>query len=154
MNFAVDTYVSMAEAEAYFGTRLDVAAWTSATATQKKAALVTAAQALEQYNWVGHIADPQQPLAWPRVGTYFEPRLGYATELSGVPKRVKHAQLELAYHYLNNDGVLDSSGGVREVQVGPIVVKGVEAPSATSEIAHKLLAPLVLNTSRHWWRAN
>lgn len=150
-----NSYVTLAEAEAYFAARLDVAAWTEASESQKEQALVTAAMSMETFNWVGIISDENQPLAWPRVGTCFEPRLGYMIELSGVPNRVKHAQLELAYHLLNNDGVLDSISSVKSVKVGPIAVEGIKSPSTVSEIASRTLSPLLQNSgATAVWRAN
>ena len=150
-----NSYVSLAEAEAYFLTRLDVAAWTEASEEMKEAALVTATRELEHYRWVGTIADPSQLLAWPRNGRFFDPRAGYVRDLSGVPSRVKQGQMELAYHFLTNDGVLDSSGRVSEVKVGPISVKGIETASVTGEVAYSILSPLLATAGGNaWWRAN
>lgn len=154
MNSA-DSYVTLDDANSYFQSRLDVAAWTEATTELKGQALVTAAMALERYKWVGIIADPAQPLAWPRIGQFFDPRAGYVVPLSGVPTRVKHAQMELAYHYLNNDGVLDDTGSVTKVQVGPIKVEGISSASGSSAVAYNLLAPLLAGGGTNsWWRAN
>lgn len=150
-----NSYVSVAEAEAYFSTRLDTAAWDDAGSELREEALVTAAATMEQYSWVGRISDPEQALAWPRVGSYFDPRAGYVVPLDGVPKRVTLAQMELAYHFLNNDGVLDTAGSVKDVKVGPIEVKGIGSISSTSEIAYQYISPLLAaGGSRTWWRAN
>ena len=152
---AADSYVTMDEANSYFQSRLDVAAWTESTEPMKQQALVTAASALERYKWVGVIADPDQPLAWPRIGQFFDPRAGYVVPLKGVPKRIKTAQMELAYHYLNNDGVLDDSGSVKSVQVGPIKVEGIASASASSSIVYNLVSPLLAGgDTNSWWRAN
>ena len=151
-----NSYVSLAEADEYFASRLDVAAWTEATSELRESALVTAAMALEQYTWVGVIADPVQALAWPRKGSYFDPRMGYTVALTdSVPERIRRAQMELAYHFLHNDGVLDSNGTVTEVQVGPIAVKGIQVASRTSAVAYQFISPLLANGGkRTWWRAN
>jgi len=150
-----NSYVTLVEAEAYFASRLDVAAWVEATASQKEQALVTAAGSMESFDWVGVITNPDQPLAWPRVGSYFEPRFGYTTPLIGVPNRVKNAQLELAYHLLNNDGILDDTAAVKNVKVGPIEIEGIRAPSTVSSIASRTLRPLLRNSGvATVWRAN
>lgn len=154
MNSA-DSYVTVEEADAYFNTRVDVAAWQEADVPLKEQALLTAAAALERYQWVGVIADPSQPLAWPRVGSYFDPRAGYIVPLSGVPRGVKHAQMELAYHYINNDGVLDEGTSATKVQVGPIKVEGIVTASRSTSIVHQLVSPLLAKgSSNMWWRAN
>lgn len=155
MSTVPNSYVTMADAEEYFSNRLDVAAWTEASLELREQALVTATMALERYVWIGRVVDVNQPLSWPRTGSFFDPRLGYTVDLSGIPQRIKTAQLELAYHYLNNDGVLDSGGGVSEVKVGPIHVKGIESPSIASVVAQNYLAPLLASAGgRQWWRAN
>lgn len=149
-----NSYVSLVDAEAYFADRLDAAAWTEATETQKSQALVTAASSLEQYPWVGSIVDPSQPLAWPRNGQYFDPRSGTMSQLNGIPSRVTVAQMELAYHLLNNDGLLDETDTVEEVRVGPITVKGVSRSSLKNQTIRSLLTPLLRTDSVAVWRAN
>lgn len=149
-----NSYVTLDEAEAYFANRLDAAAWDEAKEVQKEQALVTAAQTMETLDWVGSIVDPSQPLAWPRKGYFFDPRLGYTVEIDDIPARVKTAQMELAYHLLNNDGVLDTGGGVKSVKVGPIEITGIRSASAVSSVASKMLSPLLNNRGAAVWRAN
>lgn len=156
MEVGTDTYVTLEEANTYFSSRLDAAAWDEATDPLKEQALVTATRSLEKEKWVGVIADFNQSLAWPRVGEFFDPRAGATRPLEGVPARVKEAQLELAYHLLQNDGVLDESGSVDEVQVGPIKLKGIAQASSSSSIVYSLVSPLlaVKASGAMWWRAN
>lgn len=63
------SYLDVAEASAYFTTRLYTAAWTAATDdTVRAAALVMATRAVDRLPLAGVPVDPEQPLAFPRVG--------------------------------------------------------------------------------------
>jgi hypothetical protein len=152
-----NSYVTVEEADAYFADRLDAAAWTAADATQKAQALVTATAYLDELRWTGTAVSESQSLAFPRVTEYFDPRLGTSIYLEGntVPSRITKACTELAYHLLNNDGLLDETGGVRDISIGPITLTGISnAPKIPSNIK-RLITPLVVNSgSNPWWRAN
>ncbi|RLA25769.1 MAG: hypothetical protein DRQ62_01540, partial [Gammaproteobacteria bacterium] len=71
-----NAYADLSEAETYFADRLDVAAWTAADDPTKSQALVTATLYLENMNWTGNVVSDSQALAFPREGTYFDPRMG------------------------------------------------------------------------------
>jgi hypothetical protein len=153
----VNAYADRNDADAYFADRLDVAAWTAASDTSKDQALVTASLALNDYEWVGIAASEDQTLAWPRSGSYTEPVLGYATQLddTAVPDRVLNATYELAHHLLNNDGLLDDTGSVRELQVGQIHLSIRSMPSTLPPVVLRLLKPMLSRGgSNAWWRAN
>ncbi len=150
-----NAYANVAEADDYFADRLDVAAWIEADATQKAQALVTAALYLENLNWVGVVVSESQALAFPRAGSYFDPRIGYAVSLpTTVPERIIKAQYELAYHFLNNDGLLDNAGGVDSLNVGTISLTNIRPASRIPETVRQLIRPLLTNADRVWWRAN
>ena len=151
-----NSYGTIAEANAYFEDRLDVAAWAKADETIKSQALVTASALLNDYNWVGTAISDSQLLAFPRVGSYFDPRLGLAVSLtSAIPTRVTNASYELAYHLLNNDGVLDSTGTLKDITVGSISLNIRTDPETVPSIVRKLIKPLLVNAgSNMWWRAN
>lgn len=151
----VNAYSTVDDADAYFANRLDVAAWTEATDPQKEQALVTATLYLEDIQWVGVVISEAQPLAFPRAGTYFDPRLGYSSTLpETVPERVLRAQYELAYHVLNNDGLLDDTGVVDTLNLGTITLNKIKAPQRIPPVVHRIIRPLVVNSGRTWWRAN
>jgi hypothetical protein len=152
-----NSLATVAEADAYFADRLDAAAWTSASDTLKSQALVTATSMLNDMAWAGVAVSESQNLAFPRVGSYFDPLLGFAVALDGVttPERIIKGVYELAYHLLNNDGVLDNTGGVESIEVGPIKLTNIKAPNAVPLVARRLISPLLLNGgSSLWWRAN
>lgn len=63
-----NTYATSAEADAYFTTRLDAAAWTAATEAQRNQALQEAFRALEALRYVGAPFVAAQTAQWPRTG--------------------------------------------------------------------------------------
>lgn len=153
----VNSYVTVAEADDYFSDRLDVAAWVSADAAQKSQALVTASGVLDAMTWIGTAISIDQPLSFPRNGSYFDPRLGQHTTIDGttVPSRVVQATRELAHHLLNNDGILDDNGLVSDMQIGSINLSKIRAPNLIPANVKRLIKPLLLNSgSNSWFRSN
>jgi hypothetical protein len=152
----VNSYATVDEAEIYFLDRLDVVAWTSAPIEQRSQALVTATSMLDELQWVGTAISDSQSLAFPRSGQYFDPRLGTTVYLdNNVPNRVINATYEQAYHLLNNDGLLDEIGVVKDLSVSSIKLENIRLPSRISASAKRLLKPLMINNSSNlWWRAN
>ena len=151
-----NSFVSLADAVAYFADRLDVAAWIAATDAIKSQALVTATLQLNDLSWIGTAISESQPLAFPRSGTYFDPRLGYEVSLPRtVPSRILTATYELAYHLLNNDGLLDDSGTVSNLNISSISLQIKSFPSTIPPVVKRIIAPLLVNAgANHWWRAN
>jgi hypothetical protein len=151
-----NSYVDLYDADDYFDGRVDVAAWSSSSELMKTQALLTAAQIMDNQHWIGIALDDSQPLSFPREGWYFEPRLGKWIELTGIPKRIKNAQLELAYHLLNNDGLLDDTGSVKNIQVDTLVLTDIKPPRRIPNFVGDILRPLLQSASQAhmWWRAN
>lgn len=152
-----NSYATVAEADAYFGDRLDVAAWTSATELQKAQALVTATSLLNELPWTGVAVSDSQMLSFPRSGVYFDPRLGKDITLAEdqVPTRIVTATYELAYHLLNNDGLLDDTGTVQNLSLGSISLTKVLNANKIPMVVRNLIKPLQYNSgSNFWWRAN
>jgi hypothetical protein len=152
-----NSYVTASEADTYFSTRLDVAAWTAADVTEKEKALVTASGVLDGLIWTGVAVSELQPLAFPRRGSYFDPRIGLRAVLDGstIPARVETATKELAYHLLNNDGILDDMGNVNDMSIGQINLSTIRAPNLVPSVVKRLIKPLLANAGQNsWWRAN
>lgn len=152
-----NSYATVSEADSYFEDRLDVAAWTSATVTQKAQALVTATAYLNDLNWIGIAVSDSQTLAFPRTGAYFDPRLGMDVSLdeTSVPTRIITATYELAYHFLNNDGLLDDTGTVENLSLGNISLQNIYNPNKIPLHIKRLIQPLQQNRGANlWWRAN
>jgi len=151
-----NSFVTREEANTYFTDRLDVAAWTTAPDAQKDQALVTATRLLNNMKWTGVAISDSQALVFPRSGTYYDPKLGYVTTLpSTVPTRITEATFELAYHLLNNDGLLDNTGTVSSLNVGQISLTIKTEASKIPSVVTGLINPLLIRGgSSTWWRAN
>lgn len=152
----VNSYESLADADLYFTDRLDAAAWVDATPELRSQALVTATMLLEDEPWAGVVVSTSQNLAHPRTGDYFEPRLGSTVSLNSVhaTKRVRIAEYELAYHLLNNDGLLDSIGGVDSISVGGIGLTDIRTAARIPRTVKQQIKPLLVRGTNSWWRAN
>ena len=153
----VNSYATVESADLFFADRLDVTAWAEATPTAKGQALTTATQMLDDMLWAGTAVDGSQALAFPRVCEYFDPKVGSLIYLDGstIPDRIVRATLELAYHLLNNDGLLDSSGAVSEIAIGPIKLNGLKSVSKVPSNVRNIIKPLLVNAGAStWWRAN
>ena len=154
----VNSYATVATADSYFEDRLDAAAWDAASVELKSKSLVTASLMLNEIRWVGKAASPTQRLSFPREGSYYDTMLESPVTLSSllVPARIIEATYELAYHLLNNDGLLDSVASVTDIEIGPIKLSSIRAPAKFPNIVRRLFGPLEVSASSNgsWWRAN
>jgi hypothetical protein len=151
----VNSYATVAEADAYFGDRLDADAWTAASDERKAQALVTATSLLDGLSWQSTVVSESQDLAHPRVGEYLDPKLGLYVSMATVVKRVINACFEWALHLLTNVGVLDETGGIDSLGVTGINLTKIRATPRMPETVRSLVRPLLVNLgSRAWWRAN
>jgi hypothetical protein len=151
-----NSYVDVSEADAYFDTRMDAAAWGLASTSLKEQALVTATSILDDLYWVGTVVSETQLLAFPRTGAYFDPKIGTLVSLPDVcPDRIVRATFELAYHMLNNDGLLDENGTVQNLKVGTIELSDILKPDVLPIYIRRIIKPLRVNSgSTIWFRAN
>lgn len=117
----VDVYADLAEADAYFATRL-VGDWAAASVGEREAALLRATAFLDgRYRWIGHRAEAEQLLGWPRLNAVdFEGRTH-----RGIPVSVKHACAELAWVALGQDLAPQADRGGRVVaeRVGTVELR-------------------------------
>jgi hypothetical protein len=154
----VNSNATVTEANAYFENRLDVAAWTEAPDLQKEQALCTATFMLDELDWIGVATDPAQSLAHPRKdGEYFDPKLGILVLLisTDVDKRVIKATYELAYHLLNNDGLLDNTGLIKDLELSGLKLSVIRPADKIPMVVKTLIKPLLRNSGkRTWWRSN
>jgi len=152
----INSYATVEEADAYLQERLDVAAWDNADSDQKSKALVTATAILDGLDWIGVAVSEDQTLAFPRTATYYDPLVGNYVDLTtSVPLRIVKATYEIAYHLLNNDGLLDDTGSVRTISVSGVVLDTIVKPNKIPNTASNLIRPLLLNRGSYsWWRAN
>ena len=117
-----NSYVTLAEADAYFEGRLDVSEWDAATTDNQNRALVMATNRLEQEDYFGTPTDSDQRLKWPRSGVWDSD--GRVWDQDEVPRPVKEATYELALALTVGDLELKDTGleGFRNVAVGALNV--------------------------------
>lgn len=164
-----NSYVSCAEAEDYFETRIDSSAWHAADDEDKENALITATRIADENLFVGSAVSLNQNLAWPRKGaTYFDPKYGdYVTpDSTEIPKRIKFATLELAYEMLVTENLLNPSDqSFEEITIGPITLKDsdgdrVRQPARTVPRLYTQYLKVLTQRGQPgsgggmWWRAN
>jgi hypothetical protein len=147
-----NSYVTLAEATAYFEGRLPSTAWDSQSAFQLKA-LVTACRRLDREDFLGQQSTKAQALQFGRTGV--ETPYGDQYLASEIPKCLKDAQCELAYSYIVDPAVdpaavLETSI-LESVSVGPLAVAfrdfGAFASLPLPTSVRDLIAPLCGSTS-------
>lgn len=116
-----DSYVSVAEADAYWAKRPG-SAWGAAPNAEREGALVRATGYVDaEYAWRGTRATAVQALDWPRYDVVLD---GYPLDGTTIPRPVKDAVCEMALKALAGDLVGDvSPQQVVEQTVGPITRK-------------------------------
>lgn len=135
-----NTYVTQAEADAYFAARLPLPTpW--GNAADPTAAIAMAARVLDSYGqlrrvvsadklyyvtsraWSGAPATTTQRLAWPRTGMFDQN--GNAILSNVIPQALKDAQAELAGQLIITDTTLDNAvavQGITSVKAGSVAV--------------------------------
>lgn len=150
-----NSYVTVGEADTYLADRIDVTAWTSTSSTRKAQALVTATSYLDGLNWLGTAVSADQPLAFPRVVEVFDPRAGTVISLDGstVPSRITKATIELAFHLISNENILNVPSAASDLEVGSIKLTNLKSSPVITPLVSNLIRPLRLNGNT-WFRAN
>jgi hypothetical protein len=154
----VNSNATVTEADTYFENRLDVAAWSAVADTTKEQALCTATFMLDELDWIGVATDPAQSLAHPRKdGEYFDPKFGILVPFIStvVDQRVMKATYELALHLLNNEGLLDNTGLIKDLELSGLKLSVIRPADKIPMVVKTLIKPLLRNSGkRTWWRAN
>lgn len=121
-----NSYLSVADADAYIAAYVGNASWASASTATKERALMAATQCLDaeyEGRWRGRKASSTQALSWPRVGGVDND--SYAIEWNAVPENLKRACAELALRVVLGDellGVVAQPGDVasESKSLGPL----------------------------------
>lgn len=138
-----NSYLTVAEADAYFETRLQATRWTSIVDdVVKETALIMATRVIDsRICFTGVAATGTQALAWPRAGMFN--RNGFAIGEDVVPQALKDATAELAYMLLASDVTLESDAavqGISRIKAGPVdisfrdSIESRDVPSNVSEL--------------------
>jgi len=161
-----NSYVSIADADTYFETRIDSANWVDAEDEIKEQALVTATALIDDNAWIGSAVSSSQALAWPRKNAiYNDDRLGLQVTIAEdeIPSRVKTAVYEQALHLVNNEDVLMGQTQTFEsISVGSISISDSNGDTTKTPMkpstALKPIRPLIrkgsMGQGAGWWRAN
>ena len=107
---ASNSYVTLAEADAYASSQPWATQWGTYSDGQKTVALYQGVRWLETLIWVGLRCDPStddanlpQALAWPRHDAVCD---GVKAACGGIPPQIKNAQVELAFQFLLNPAAI------------------------------------------------
>ena len=161
-----NSYVTVADADAYFETRIDSAEWVTSSEDVKEQALVTATSLVDDKSWIGYAVSSSQALAWPRKeAKYYDPKMGQEISIADneIPDRVKTAVYEQALHLVNNEDLLAGTTQTFEsISVGSISLtdsnSDVTRTSISPSVVMKPIRPLIRKGTSgigsEWWRAN
>lgn len=134
-----NVFCTLAEAEAYIETLVFPGSWSTATDTQKQAALVQAARLMGTLPWRGRKSSSTQALSWPRLG--MADADGYTIDSGVVPKAIKDANAEYAMRLLAKDCAADSKYGIAVGSIKtPDKRRGLFPPSVTDLVRVFLVA--------------
>lgn len=146
---AVDSnsYLSVAEADAYFENSLNAVAWT-VDDEKKGQALVSATRLIDaKYKFKGVKTDQLQALAFPRYGVYNLD--GWSYDDNEIPRRLKNAIAELALSLLTTTDPTfadPATAGIKKVSAGAVSVefdkddRSTTIPDAISDLIGHLVA--------------
>jgi len=164
-----NSFVTLNEADSYFEDRMDASAWADAEDCLKEQALVTATLQLDEMPFGGQVVLNSQLLSFPRSGQFRDPSRGTREAFSSAYvftadndeteaslnrdiRLLRRATYELAYHLINNEGLMDKTGSFENIQVGSIkITEVVDASSFPTQI-RKILTPLLSGGSTRYWR--
>lgn len=138
-----NSYVAVADADAYFSRHSVAAKWAPLANDAKETALITAARALDYgVTWKGLRVTAEQAMQWPRKCVKISTGL---VEEDVVPAQVKMAQMEIAaLVVVGGDRMADpSTAGLKSAVLGKGALE-VEFDSSTTRTLLGTAAPLML----------
>ena len=121
---SANSFVTLAEANAYFETTPDDSNWVDKTDDQKNRALISATRFIDDFEFYGDRCTTTQALKWPRKEYKVD---GIELVCTLIPDEDKVATFELARALANNTTALTGSKGTdgtyQEVKLGDLEVK-------------------------------
>lgn len=148
---SANSFVSVAEADAYVETRLNSSAWTGDDA-KKKAVIEATREISALTGWIGNRVDDTQALSWPRQGAVNPDSPNCSLfETNEIPQAVKDATSELAFQFLkagtSDVAAIDPNQNVQEKTVDVLTTVYFEPSQRTTGFARfprvmQLLGPL------------
>lgn len=129
-----NSYVTQAEANAYFLDRMHSSSWEDED--DKDKLLISSSQMLDWYmNWKGSKMTVAQAMQWPRTEA-IRPD-GTEIEDDVIPPEIKIAVYELALSSIEADRTIDDPlAGIGQLKAGSLMIKaGPEKPNQTNKKA-------------------
>lgn len=116
-----NSYVTLAEATAYFSERAHADAWDDFI--NQEALLITSSRMLDWYvRWKGNKSSITQSMQWPRTEA-IRPN-GVIVDTDIIPEEVKVAVFELALSSVESDRTEESAmAGLEQVKAGSLMIK-------------------------------
>jgi hypothetical protein len=119
-----NSYVTLADADAYFETTPDSGTWTDKTNDQKNRALISATRWIDALSFYGDRCTDTQALKWPREDYTVD---GVDLACTLIPDGIKTATYELARAFANDTTAITGTSGTTgiydEVKLGDLQVK-------------------------------
>ena len=120
---AANSYVTLAEANAYFETVPHDEHWTGSD-DKKNRVLITATRYLDNFEYYGTRCSTTQALKWPRKDYKVD---GVKIDETYIPQPIKNATFELAHSLLEKGealvGTTGTQGTYEQVELGDLKVK-------------------------------
>lgn len=130
-----NSYVTLAEADAYFETVPNSSTWDDKTDDQKNRSIISATRWIDSLNFYGDRCDTSQALSWPR-NNYHVDRIELTC--SEIPTEIKYATYELARALANDTDAITGNTGTTglydEVKLGELQVKYNKQSQATGTV--------------------
>jgi len=130
-----NSYVTLAEADAYFETVPNSSTWDDKTDDQKNRSIISATRWIDSLNFYGDRCDTSQALSWPR-NNYHVDRIELTC--SEIPTEIKYATYELARALANDTDAITGNTGTTglydEVKLGELQVKYNKESQATGTV--------------------
>ena len=125
---SANSFVTLAEAQAYMDARLNGDTWTAASTDTQNRALVEATRDISNKDFGGRRVTVTQSLSWPRWGALDPDQpYGWLFDSTIVPTRVKNATCELAFQFVNYGttdlATYDPNAGVIEKTVDVLTTR-------------------------------
>lgn len=144
-----ESYLSVSDADAYHDAHSAPAAWTSASDSEKEAALRRATEYLDQkyhFRWLGIRKVEEQALDWPRTSVL--DRDGYEVDDNSLPRVLKNATAILALKVIEGDTLfedVDQPGNLtaEKIVAGPVEISQQWATGLSAEKQYTEVQTLV-----------
>lgn len=130
-----NSYVTLAEADAYFETVPSSTQWDNKQDDKKNRALIAATRWIDSFVFYGDRCDHGQALKFPRNNYQVD---DVELACTAIPNNIKYAQYELARALANDTdamtGNVGTNGNIAEAKLGDLAVKYNVASQGTGSV--------------------